>query len=95
MIKVNFVGEIAVWGAGGPGYADYPNTSPQVIHALLDELVNHVGVDQSDITVGETLSSFPETYYSLLAPDFPRVNYLPTCFTEAAYLVNLAGFSAR
>jgi len=128
MIKVNFVGAIAVWGALGPDAIDYPNTSPHVIHALLDQLVNRAGVTQSDITVGDTLCNFPDGYYNLLARDFPRVNYLsytpqsgrvtprpssvrmfwstpnadgtrpdylPTCFAEAAYLVNLANLKGH
>jgi hypothetical protein len=128
MIKVNFVGANAMWGWGGSGDPEYPNTSPQVIHALLDELVYAAGVEQSDITVGDTTANFPVPYHVLLAPDFPRVkylsfspgtglvtpqssgvrvywstadaegarpDYLPTCFTEAAYIVNLANLKGH
>ena len=78
--------------------------------------------------MGDTLCNFPQAYYDLLAPDFPRVNYLsytlgadgsrrgrqrprvleqlrtpqvqepdflPTCFADAAYLVNLANLKGH
>jgi hypothetical protein len=76
MIKVNFVGDIALWGGSGFGSPNYPNTSPQVIHAVLDQLVNRARVAQSDVTVGDTLCNFRDDFYRLLAPDFPEVNYL-------------------
>jgi sugar lactone lactonase YvrE len=77
MIKVNFVGLID--SATGSSYTfkdNYPNTSPQAIHALLDQLVNIVGVNDVDITVGDTLCTFTNTYYTPLHTDFPDVNYL-------------------
>ena len=77
MIKVNFVGLID--GATGSSYTfkdNYPNTSPQGIHALLDQLVNIVGVNDVDITVGDTLCTFTTDYFNYLDPCFPDVNYL-------------------
>jgi len=77
MIKVNFVGFIELWG-GCPynTLSNYPNTSPQVIHAVLDHLVNIVGVNESDITVGDTLCRFVDSFYDMLHNDFHNVNYL-------------------
>ncbi|MGD1042645.1 MAG: SMP-30/gluconolactonase/LRE family protein [Sedimentisphaerales bacterium] len=77
MIKVNFVGLID--SATGSSYTfkdNYPNTSFQAIHALLDQLVNIVGVNDVDITVGDTVCTFTNTYYTPLHTDFPDVNYL-------------------
>jgi len=77
MIKVNFVGLID--SATGSSYTfkdNYPNTSFQAIHALLAQLVNIVGVNDVDITVGDTLCTFTNTYYTPLHTDFPDVNYL-------------------
>ena len=77
MIKVNFVGLIT--SATGKSYTyrdNYPNTSPQAIHALLDQLVNIVGVNDIDITVGDTLCTFTNDYYNPLHSDFPDVNYI-------------------
>ena len=77
MIKVNFVGLIDSATGGSYTFKDnYPNTSPQAIHALLDQLVNIVGVNDVDITVGDTLCTFTNTYYTPLHTDFPDVNYL-------------------
>jgi len=77
IIKVNFVGLIDVWGGKNYTYKDnYMNTSPQVIHAILDQLVNIVGVNDADITVGDPLCSFVDAYFNMLDPCFPDVNYL-------------------
>ena len=80
MIKVNFVGLItSATGTGTNSYTfkdNYPNVSPQAIHALLDQLVNIVGVNDADITVGDTLCTFTNTYYTPLHTDFPDVNYI-------------------
>ena len=77
MIKVNFVGLIDSATGGSYTFRDnYPNTSPQAIFALLNQLVNVVGVNDVDITVGDTLCTFTNTYFNYLDPCFPDVNYL-------------------
>jgi hypothetical protein len=55
---------------------DYPNTSPQVIHSLLRQLVNVVGVNQADISVGDPTCYFPNEYYDSLHSEFPDVHYI-------------------
>jgi sugar lactone lactonase YvrE len=75
MIKVNFVG----FFYSNPSYtshSNYPNTSPQVIYAILDQLVNVVGVNDVDITVGDTLCYFANDFYNILHSNFPDVNYI-------------------
>ncbi len=52
------------------------NTSPQMVLALLDQLVNVVGVDQNDITVGDTTCDFPNHYWDYCRAEFPDVHYL-------------------
>jgi len=52
------------------------NTSPQMILALLRQLVYVVGVAQSDITVGDTTTFFPNHYWNHCHPEFPDVHYL-------------------
>ena len=84
VIKVNYVGCIKVWS--GPTITDiknynlrsldYMNTSPQMIIALLDQLVNKAGVIESDITVGDTLCYFPNEFYNMCHEKFPNVRYL-------------------
>jgi len=80
-VKVNFVGFIWRWDAVDPeSYAlatraDYMNTSPQMILALLRQLTDKVGVKQADITVGDSLAYFPNEYYAMLHAEFPDVHF--------------------
>jgi hypothetical protein len=81
-IKVNFVGFIRSMNAVNPetyalkGRADYMNTSPQVILALLRQLVRVAGVKEADIAVGDSLACFVNEYYDLLHAEFPKVQYV-------------------
>jgi len=84
MVKVNLVGchYLPGWGGVNPAtydltaLVDYMNTSPQVMLALLRHLVQFVGAEQSDITIGDPLAMFPNQYHTMLAGEFPDVNYL-------------------
>jgi hypothetical protein len=49
--------------------------APQLLHALLDQLVNGVGVEQSDITIGDPTGLFVNYLYEPLHADFPGVHY--------------------
>jgi hypothetical protein len=82
-IKVNFVGCIFSEGNVDPKTydlggrrVDYMNTSPQMILALLRQLVNAAGVNPADISVGDTLALFPNQYYDMLHAEFPDVHYV-------------------
>jgi hypothetical protein len=64
-------------GAGNQkAHLEWVNTSPQMIVALLRQLVNVVGVAESDITVGDTTQSFPTHYWDYCHTEFPYVHYL-------------------
>lgn len=84
MVKINFVGCIRIYSrrpvANPQDYdlrsLDYMNTSPQMINALLRQLVEEVGVRQADITVGDPLCYFPNEYYKICHDKFPNVRYL-------------------
>jgi uncharacterized protein (DUF362 family) len=81
VIKVNFVGCIVGGNVDPKTYEmvrrpDYMNTSPQVIVALLRQLVKGAGADQQDITVGDPLSLFPKEYHDICRREFPNVRYL-------------------
>ena len=52
------------------------NTSPQMIIALLRQLVDEVGVKQTDITIGDPLCYFPNEYYNMCHEQFANVKYL-------------------
>ena len=84
VIKINFVGCIRIWNSRPVTKVedydlrslDYMNTSPQMIIALLRQLVDEVGVKQKDITVGDTLCYFPNEFYNMCHEQFPDVRYL-------------------
>ena len=80
MIKVNFVGMIATWGNTDYDFVDrspdYAICAPQIMHALLDQLVNVVGVAQSDITIGDPICLWCHEFYNMIQPDFRNVRYL-------------------
>jgi hypothetical protein len=54
------------------------NTSPQICVALLDQLVNTVGADDADISLGDPNISMNSQTYSILNAEFPDVNYWGT-----------------
>ena len=88
VIKVNFVGFIRTTSTVNSqtykleDLRDYMNTSPQMILALLKQLIRTVGVQQADISVGDSLAYFAQEYYDLLHQAFPDVKYLD-CLGEA------------
>ena len=50
--------------------------APQMLHALLSQLVYEVGVPQTNITVGDPSALFANYLYEPLTNDFPNVHYL-------------------
>jgi len=133
VIKPNWVGMIWREGAVNPetytliDRPDYMNTSPQVIIAVMRQLVGDVGVNEADITVCDTLAYLVHEYYGILHRAFPNVkyvdyagkfgriqarpssiplywscrpkdgapDYIPTCFAQAQYVINLASLKAH
>ncbi len=88
-IKVNLVGCINTPGAGGcdpntyelttgiddKDWTNYHNTSPQMMVAVLHQLVDVVGAAQEDIYIGDPLSRFPNQYYDICTAHYPDVVY--------------------
>jgi hypothetical protein len=58
----------AAWSSVGP--------SPQLMVALLDQLVNVVGVAQSDITIGDSDALWVNELYNPVHSVFPNVHYM-------------------
>lgn len=136
-IKVNLVGCIYTNRKGVDrntydmvGDVDYMNTSPQMITALLRQLVRQGGVNEGDISVGDPLARFPNEYYEICRREFPEAHYLdydggnadhprtpvrpssvpfywscrpagntqdyvPDCYAEAKYFINMANLKAH
>ncbi len=81
MIKVNFVGFISGNNVSSSTYNitgnhDYMNTTPQMIHAIIRQLVEFAGVDEADITVGDPLGSFPNEFCDVIRNDYPEVRFI-------------------
>jgi hypothetical protein len=55
---------------------DKVDTSPQMIVALLRQLVYMVGVNQNDISVGDTVTYFPNHFWNICHAEFPEVKYI-------------------
>jgi hypothetical protein len=66
-------------GAGGTAYdmSDYRNvdTSPQIVYAVLNELVNIVGVAQADIGFGDPGRNVDNLFWDKFHAEFPDVKY--------------------
>ena len=81
-VKANFVGflfiekNVDAESYDLVGRPDYMNTSPQMIMAILRQLVEKVGADQKDISVGDSLALFPNQFYDICRREFPDVVYM-------------------
>ena len=81
VIKPNWVGMI--WREGHVDPAtycltsrhDYMNTSPQMVVALLNQLVGVVGMRPADITVCDTLAYLVHEYHEILHAAYPEARY--------------------
>jgi hypothetical protein len=79
-IKINLTACNAHWGAVDTTTYEKkdPNTidnSPQMILALLRQLVYKAGVNQADISVGDPTGLFPNFMWNMLHQEFPEVHY--------------------
>jgi hypothetical protein len=52
------------------------DNSPQMTVSLLDQLVNIVGADEADITIGDPGRIMPNFYYNIVHARFPNVCYM-------------------
>lgn len=82
VIKVNFVGFIfSARSVDTETYdmrdkKDYMNTSPQLLTALVRQLVNKAGVRQADIAICDSLAYIPNEYCEIIHKEFPNVKWL-------------------
>ena len=114
--------------------SNYPPTSPQVVLALLRQLVNEAGVPADNITFYDVNGTAMDRFFNPCRAEFPQVHfvdfygtngrekyvadtnapvhwswgsgkvdeigggyptYLPTCVTQADYIINLATFKGH
>lgn len=55
---------------------DQMDSTPELCLSILRQLVNIVGVEESDIYLGDPFRKFHDLYWDLCAPEFPDVNYM-------------------
>ncbi len=76
-IKLNFV------ATGSPDangyqtrYLEYNGNAKEMIHALLEQLIDVAGVPQADISIGDPTNMFSGEFYDYLHVDYPDVHYM-------------------
>ncbi len=111
-------------GPSGSSYTRSDNhpvdTSPQIMYAVLDQLINTAGVTQLDIGFGDPGRNVDNIFWDKFHSIFPNVKYwgngngrtpfvqsgnpelftsdgemdlyLPTCYLEATYMINIPVF---
>ena len=57
------------------GIMNTVDNSPQLLLSLLRQLIYTVGVDQTNISLGDPTGNFPRYMWNLLHPEFPNVHY--------------------
>ena len=68
VIKINLNGSVS--------YGDNTiDTSPQIVYAILDQLINKVGVAEGDISIGDPGRTVTDLYWDKCHSVFPDVNY--------------------
>lgn len=77
-IKINIVGQ---WGVNSnfdisSGNCNTSHTTPQIIKAMLRQLTEEAGVEQSDIAVGDPIQPMPKEYFDYLSAHYPNVKYI-------------------
>ena len=77
MVKLNFVifhrGDNIDGSGELSGGFDQCFNAPQMVLALIRQLVNEAQVDPCDITVGSTIDGFPNQFYNPIQDEFPGV----------------------
>ena len=72
VIKLN----LTSLGNGVRKMSEGMNSTPQLALAILQQLIDTVGVSQSDITVGDPYRSFSDEYWDKCHSQYPNVHYI-------------------
>ncbi len=78
VIKVNFT----TLGNGGRHLNNQMNATPQVMFALLKELIGTLKINQADITIGDPYRGMPDEAYDLCFGAYPNVHYIEGLGTD-------------
>lgn len=63
-------------GSGGHQFDTRMDATPEMVYALLEELIDTVGVAQTDITIGDPYRGFPDPTYTMCHDKYPSVHYI-------------------
>lgn len=72
VIKLNMTN----MGSGGRNLGELMNSTPQLVLAILEELIDSVGVAQADITIGDPYRGFGNFYWDKCHSKYPDVHYI-------------------
>ena len=78
VVKLN----ITNMGAGGRNLSDLMDNTPQLVLALLEQLIDTVGVSQKNITIGDPYRGFADEYWDLCHTRYPNVHYIEGLGTD-------------
>jgi hypothetical protein len=78
VIKIN----LTTMSHGGRHLDDAMDATPQLVFALLKELIDTMGIAQTDITLGDPYRSMPDEIYVPCHTKFPNVHYTEDMGTD-------------
>lgn len=76
-VKINLTNSCcAMNGTEKTGQKERMDATPQLVLALLRQLINEVGVAEADITIGDPYRPFRDEYWDICHTEFPDVHYI-------------------
>lgn len=102
MIKINLTLNNATMGALDANYNKVKSgwlsgiwnnieIAPQAILALLRQLVYEVGVEESDISIGDPVCLVPNYLWNMIHPEFPNVKFIENTGLQGRQRVEFSG----
>lgn len=78
VVKIN----LTSLGNGGRKLSDGMNATPQLVLALLEQLIDTMHVAQSDLTIGDPFRGFSDDYWDKCHSKYPGVHYFEGLGTD-------------
>ncbi len=86
VIKLNMTN----MGSNGRTLTSLMNSTPQLVLAILEELIDSVGVTQADITIGDPFRGFGDFYWDKCHGKYPNVHYIEGSSTDGREITELS-----
>jgi len=87
VIKLNMTN----MGSSGRTLTSLMNSTPQLVLAILEELIDSVGVAQADITIGDPYRGFGDFYWDKCHGKYPNVHYIEGSDTDGRQITEISG----